>query len=176
MKVQEHKRRLIERHDLRERIMGRDDMLSKSQAMGKVREQRDALLVRTSTLPFAPRPNTLPCGIPFSPKVISAKDIPRNDFKMYDAVLEDHGPALPPMDPEMEKFLPMLQDYLTRTHVPLSSSFFETLMVSCIVQESGGISNTNAYATSDDYVWDVFYRRPYSLSEWNSFAANYGTV
>ena len=34
---------------------------------------------------------------------------------MYDAVLEDQGPTLPPMDPEVEKFLPMLQDYLTRT-------------------------------------------------------------
>ncbi|KAG8214788.1 hypothetical protein J3R82DRAFT_9924 [Butyriboletus roseoflavus] len=94
------------------------------------------------------------------PKVISSKDISRNDFKMYDAVPEDLGTALPPMDPEMEKFLPMLQDYLT-----LQST------------TSSVVSNTNSYVTtSNDYVWDVFYRRPYSLSEWDSFAANYGTV
>ncbi|KAF8552758.1 hypothetical protein OG21DRAFT_1339009 [Imleria badia] len=105
----------------------------------------------------SPSPYLTACGVFLSPKVISSKDISRNDFRMYDAVLEDQGLALPPMDPEMEKFLPMLQDYLT-------------------LQESGGISNTNTYAAAADYVWDVFYRRPYSLSEWNSFAVNYGTV
>jgi len=94
------------------------------------------------------------------PKVISSKDIPRNDFKMYDAVLEEQGPASPPMDLEMEKFLPMLQDYLTLQETA----------------SSGVIPNSNLYAATGDYVWDVFYRRPYSLSEWNSFAVNYGTV
>lgn len=98
---------------------------------------------------------------------------------MYDAVLEDQGSMLPPVDLEMEKFLPMLQDYLTRTQ-PISFSCTNKLMVQPIpVQEtSGAISNTNVHpaAVRDDYVWDVFYRRPYSLSEWNSFAANYGTV
>ncbi|KAH0832230.1 hypothetical protein J3R83DRAFT_13201 [Lanmaoa asiatica] len=95
------------------------------------------------------------------PKVISSKDISRNDFKMYDAVLENQGPVLPSMDPEMEKFLPMLQDYLTLQETASPSV----------------VSNTNPYAsTSDDYVWDVFYRRPYSLSEWNSFAAKFGTL
>ncbi|KAF8440958.1 hypothetical protein L210DRAFT_3621282 [Boletus edulis BED1] len=98
------------------------------------------------------------------PKVISSKDVPRNDFRMYDAVLEDKGPSLPPMDPEMEKFLPMLQDYLTLQETTSASS----------VNPS---SSSDSYAsTRDDYVWDVFYRRPYSLSEWNSIAANYGMV
>ncbi|KAG9315538.1 hypothetical protein JVU11DRAFT_3158 [Chiua virens] len=93
------------------------------------------------------------------PKVISSKDIQRNDFKMYDAVLEDQGS---PVDPEMENFLPMLQDYLTLQDATMSS-----------VVAPG----TNPYAIpNEDYVWDVFYRRPYSLSEWNSFAANFGTV
>jgi hypothetical protein len=96
------------------------------------------------------------------PKVISSKDIPRNDFKMYEAVLEDQGPTLPPMDPEVEKFLPMLQDYLTLQDTTPSSV----------------IPNANSYATTSDgdYVWDVFYRRPYSISEWNSFPPNYGTL
>ncbi|KIJ14928.1 hypothetical protein PAXINDRAFT_12198 [Paxillus involutus ATCC 200175] len=96
------------------------------------------------------------------PKVLSSKDIAQNDFKMYDAVLQHQGSSLPPMDPEMEKFLPMLQDYLTLRDT----------------SSSGPISNAPLKdgATGDEYVWDVFYRRPYSLSEWNSFAANVGTV
>jgi hypothetical protein len=46
---------------------------------------------------------------------------------MYDAVLEEQGPASPPMDLEMEKFLPMLQDYLTRTQLS-PFSLIEMLM------------------------------------------------
>ena len=49
-----------------------------------------------------------------------------------------------------------------------------------VVQEtsaSSGVPDASVLATSnDDYVWDVFYRRPFSLSEWNAFAANVGTV
>lgn len=30
--------------------------------------------------------------------------------------------------------------------------------------------------SDDDYVWDVFYHRPASLSEWNAVAANIGTL
>lgn len=29
---------------------------------------------------------------------------------------------------------------------------------------------------SGDYVWDVFYHRPVTLSEWNSVAARTGTL
>lgn len=36
--------------------------------------------------------------------------------------------------------------------------------------------NTSAPQESDDYVWDVFYHRPASLSEWNHVAANVGTL
>ncbi|KIJ60290.1 hypothetical protein HYDPIDRAFT_32410 [Hydnomerulius pinastri MD-312] len=99
------------------------------------------------------------------PKVISAKDIPQNDFKMYDAVLAEQGPSLPALDTEMEKFLPMLQDYLTLQDATSSGS----------VPLSSSTSVEDA-STSNDYVWDVFYRRPYSLAEWNSVAANVGTV
>lgn len=68
------------------------------------------------------------CALP-SPKVISSKDVPRNDFRMYDAVPEDQGSTLPPMDPEMDKFLPMLQDYLTCTR-PSSRARGEKLTIS----------------------------------------------
>ena len=52
-----------------------------------------------------------------SPKVISSKALPQKecllpDFKMYDAIPAPSMPTSPPMDSEMEKFLPMLNDYL----------------------------------------------------------------
>jgi hypothetical protein len=75
------------------------------------------------------RPPTSPCVIdPLTlillpthfaitrPKVLSAKDLPpkiRNpDFKMFDAVLATDKLVPPAVDSEMEKFLPMLNDYL----------------------------------------------------------------
>ncbi|KAF9220492.1 hypothetical protein BS17DRAFT_315514 [Gyrodon lividus] len=99
------------------------------------------------------------------PKVLPSKDITQNDFKMYDAVLEPQDSSLPPMDSEMEKFLPMLQDYLT-LHDTSSSGAVSTTTNTSFTDVAAG----------DEYVWDVFYRRPYSSSEWNSFAANVGTV
>jgi hypothetical protein len=53
------------------------------------------------------------------PKVISAKDVPpkakATGFKLYDAVLSADKPPVPEADEEMEKFLPMLNEYLRRT-------------------------------------------------------------
>jgi hypothetical protein len=44
---------------------------------------------------------------------MSAKDVQsQNDFRMYDAVPADQKLASPIFDSEMEKFLPMLQNYL----------------------------------------------------------------
>ena len=60
----------------------------------------------------------------FRPKVISSKDLPpktaNHDIKMYDAVLEkDKSPRESAMvDAEMDKFLPMLKDYLKRASSP----------------------------------------------------------
>ncbi|KAI6042622.1 hypothetical protein EDC04DRAFT_2657488 [Pisolithus marmoratus] len=92
------------------------------------------------------------------PKVISAKDALQNDFKMYDAVPAGQETAMQPLDPEMDKFLPMLQDYLRLSEV--GSSF----------------KGERVAPVKGDYVWDVFYRRPYSLDEWQSLAANVGTL
>src|SRR5882762_5624663 len=50
-----------------------------------------------------------------SPKVMSHKDLPQKEmgFKMYDVILSGEGDApAPTFDPEMEKFMPMLTDYL----------------------------------------------------------------
>ncbi|OJA21490.1 hypothetical protein AZE42_03279 [Rhizopogon vesiculosus] len=90
------------------------------------------------------------------PKVISAKDVQsQNDFRMYDAVPADQVQASPIFDSEMEKFLPMLQNYLRMNEEPS--------------RVPSGIPQ------AEDYVWDVFYRRPCTLNEWNS-VANIGTL
>ena len=51
--------------------------------------------------------------------MLPSKDLPQKngkDFKMYDAVLSaDNLPELV-LDPEMEKFMPMLNDYLKCKH------------------------------------------------------------
>ncbi|KAF4581552.1 hypothetical protein EYR40_009836 [Pleurotus pulmonarius] len=93
------------------------------------------------------------------PVVISSKDVrPKSpEIKLYDAVVSNDAPDA---DPEMEKFLPMIRDYLTLHDIPLDAD----------------TRNTNAVQESDDYVWDVFYHRPASLSEWNHVAANVGTL
>ncbi|KAG2034873.1 hypothetical protein BDR03DRAFT_1001347 [Suillus americanus] len=90
------------------------------------------------------------------PKVISAKDArSQSDFRMYDAVPADKKPTSPVFDSDMAKFLPMLQNYLRMNDEPS-----EVL---------------SAAPPVEDYVWDVFYRRPCTLSEWNS-VANIGTL
>ncbi|KAJ7465301.1 hypothetical protein FB451DRAFT_1488972 [Mycena latifolia] len=102
------------------------------------------------------------------PKVVSAKDLPpktkNTGFKLYDAVLAaDKGPTAE-ADAEMEKFMPMLDEYLRLNDIAASasaSSVAETLPPSA--------------SSTDDYVWDVFYHRPATLTEWNE-AANVGTL
>ena len=49
-----------------------------------------------------------------SPKVLSAKDIAKSpvDFKMYDAILADQQSLSADDSSEVNKFLPMLNDYL----------------------------------------------------------------
>jgi len=102
------------------------------------------------------------------PKVISAKDVlPKTKdtgFKLYDAVLSADKAKNAQADEEMEKFLPMLNEYLTLNDIAISAP-------------SSSVAENSAPSTSstDDYVWDVFYHRPATLSEWNE-AANVGTL
>ncbi|KAF8654619.1 hypothetical protein AX16_003530 [Volvariella volvacea WC 439] len=104
------------------------------------------------------------------PKVISVKDLPstkvsRSDFRLYDAVLskEDRRPA-PAVDPEMEKFIPLLNDYLKLHDIRPEAA-------------AGGLPTDSHLGSDseDDYVWDVFYHRPATLTEWNA-AANVGMI
>jgi hypothetical protein len=104
------------------------------------------------------------------PKIISHKDLAskKTDFKLYDAILSDGDVAPPPpmFDSEMDKFMPLLQDYL-KIHdmTPPGSS----------TAEESPVSVTESKVEGDDYVWDVFYHRPTKLSEWNA-VANIGTL
>ncbi|KAJ7366552.1 hypothetical protein DFH08DRAFT_909780 [Mycena albidolilacea] len=102
------------------------------------------------------------------PKVVSAKDVlpkPKDTgFKLYDAVLSaDKSTAK--SDEEMEKFMPMLNEYLKIHDISTSSS-------ASSVSETFPPPESSA---TDDYVWDVFYHRPATLTEWNE-AANVGTL
>ncbi|KAJ7164699.1 hypothetical protein C8R43DRAFT_988057, partial [Mycena crocata] len=101
------------------------------------------------------------------PKVISAKDLPPKTkdtgFKLYDAILSaDGAPAA--ADDEMDKFLPMLNEYLKLNDITASAS-----AASSVADLPPSVSSV------DDYVWDVFYHRPATLTEWNE-AANVGTL
>ncbi|KAG6832023.1 hypothetical protein H0H92_006059 [Tricholoma furcatifolium] len=101
------------------------------------------------------------------PKVISAKDAPpkraQPDIKLYDAVLTTDTAAPSALDSEMEKFIPMLNDYLKLHDVVLNP------------QSKDGSSGGDITMQNDDYVWDVFYHRPATLSEWVQ-AANVATI
>ncbi|KAF7365450.1 hypothetical protein MVEN_00418000 [Mycena venus] len=103
------------------------------------------------------------------PKVISAKDVlPKakdTGFKLYDAVLSADK-AKVENDEEMEKFMPMLNEYLKINDIATSAS-------TSSVPETPALSESSS--STDDYVWDVFYHRPVTLTEWNE-AANVGTL
>ncbi|KAL0578943.1 hypothetical protein V5O48_003034 [Marasmius crinis-equi] len=75
------------------------------------------------------------------PPVLSSKELQAQaqnaDFKMYDAVLERTEEQ--PMDPEIEKIMPLLQAYLKTSNTPATPETFED---------------------DSDYVWDIFYHRP----------------
>ncbi|KAJ6466386.1 hypothetical protein C8R45DRAFT_839220 [Mycena sanguinolenta] len=103
------------------------------------------------------------------PKVVSAKDVlPKvkdTGFKLYDAVLSaDKSTTVG--DEEMEKFMPMLSEYLKLNDISASTS------TSSVVET---LPPSESSSASEDYVWDVFYHRPATLTEWNE-AANVGTL
>lgn len=83
------------------------------------------------------------------------------EFKLYDAIPAEQAPIYQnAMSDEMDKFLPLLNDYL-RIHD---------------ISASSNVLTPAANRPSDDWVWDVFYHRPATLSEWNNIAANVGTL
>ncbi|KAF8158231.1 hypothetical protein B0H34DRAFT_674684 [Crassisporium funariophilum] len=111
------------------------------------------------------------------PKVLSSKEMETKksvDFKMYDAIPTTQPSVPEKEDAEMDKFLPMLNDYLKINHDEASTSTSAPVLKK---PSNVGSSRTVPPATTaeGDYVWDVFYHRPATLSEWNE-AANVGTL
>ncbi|KAJ3505289.1 hypothetical protein NLJ89_g7498 [Agrocybe chaxingu] len=91
-----------------------------------------------------------------SPRVIPAKELEEQaphsrDFKMFDA------------------FLPMLNDYLKIHEMDTEKDS----NVKPLKKPSS--QSVPMLPLTDDYVWDVFYHRPVTLSEWGE-AANVGTL
>ncbi|KIK03305.1 hypothetical protein K443DRAFT_95367 [Laccaria amethystina LaAM-08-1] len=102
------------------------------------------------------------------PKVVSAKDLSAksrlHDFKMYDAIPSTRKASKRlEIDSEMEKFLPMLNDYL------------KIQDINPILVSDPSMAAPESLYSEGDYVWDVFYHRPATLSEWNE-VANIGTL
>src|SRR5437660_7429283 len=77
---------------------------------------------------------------------------------------------------QVDKFLPMLQEYLTRASA--SSISLHTLTVLTVANTVNGVprEHTGGAVRAVDYVWDVFYRRACSYAEWTVVSANAGTV
>jgi len=107
------------------------------------------------------------------PKASSPSDPPKNPpIRMYDAVpSKAKSIQASETDPEMEKFLPMLKDYLKIHDISPNSPISSTAATPKV--RSGTPAGDDE---SGDYVWDVFYHRPVTLSEWNSVAARTGTL
>ncbi|KAJ3549153.1 hypothetical protein NMY22_g984 [Coprinellus aureogranulatus] len=95
------------------------------------------------------------------------------DFKMFDVVAT--GPAVQeePDDPEMVKFQNMLSDYLKFNDIDVSSPP-PVLPAGSPITVHPSINDSRPKPPQDDddgdYVWDVFFHRPTTLSEWNDLA------
>jgi len=116
------------------------------------------------------------------PKVLSSKDLPLTSsasFRVYDAVLESDEPKDANMsndDPEMEKFQSLLKDYLSVSEsanaLPPSQSRSLLTPSLSLASIPASVSSTSI---ADDYVYDVFYHRPTTVSQWTE-SENMGTI
>jgi hypothetical protein len=112
------------------------------------------------------------------PKVISHKETTKlkSDFAYYDAILAAEKEASSKEDSEMDKFVPLLEEYLRSKHTitAIQLLFYPHVLVGNIGLSSS--SGTSAEAAEDDYVWDIFYHYPVKLNEWSKAAVNIGTL
>ncbi|KAF8636003.1 hypothetical protein AX15_000164 [Amanita polypyramis BW_CC] len=97
------------------------------------------------------------------PTVVSAKEAAQPIFKMYDAIPSPEK-TRPSVDSDIEKFLPLLNDYLTLNEISLSAPDQQKKEQDTVIPlvDASKIPKT----TRDDYVWDIFYRRPAKADEW----------
>jgi len=93
------------------------------------------------------------------PTVVSSKDV-TSTFKMYDAI-PSPVKSRASIESDIEKFLPLLNDYLSLHDISLSPSG-RPKKEQEIIAPLAGASGT----ATDDYVWDIFYRRPGATDEW----------
>ena len=131
-----------------------------------------------------------------SPKVLSSKDLAARvpAVRILDAELaptEEHEEV----DPEMEKFQALLQDYLTSKHschisgfpIPQYNTVNEKVVETVpaprankahdkVTNPTMSASTSSAMSTtSDDYVYDIFIHRTTALPEWAQ-SANAATI
>ncbi|KAH8114547.1 hypothetical protein DFH11DRAFT_1595123 [Phellopilus nigrolimitatus] len=107
------------------------------------------------------------------PKVLSSKDLEQSSSKLriYDAVLAPPEPEVE-VDPEMEKFQLLVQDYLTVNDSISSQAIPDSQPAQQrIARNVSGLSRPS----SGEFVYDIFYHRPSTLSEM-TVAANMATV
>ncbi|TCD62096.1 hypothetical protein EIP91_007471 [Steccherinum ochraceum] len=94
------------------------------------------------------------------PKVVAYKDLVAQDsqpsFTMYDAVPSTSSLASAPADEtdhEVDKFLPMLKEYLRVNDISSSTPLPSSTSLAAVA------------TPGDEYVWDVFYQRPTTFQE-----------
>jgi hypothetical protein len=108
-----------------------------------------------------------------SPPVISSRTKQtKANFNLYDAVPDSklQTPASP-VDPEIERFLPLLQEYLKVSEIDLSPPAPAPAAGRPRSQSNVDPDAETRIGTEDedDYVWDVYYYRP-TLTAWNALA------
>ncbi|KAI0271794.1 hypothetical protein BGY98DRAFT_1006032 [Russula aff. rugulosa BPL654] len=123
-----------------------------------------------------------PTSRSFSPVTSPAKDGGDNghlDYKVYDAVLTSDPSS--PVDPEMEKFLPLLEEYLTIHDIKPRVTRAAESVGSLTPSGSRSLAPVPItipppILTNDDpdYVWDVFYHRAGLTDRYD--AANVATL
>ena len=81
---------------------------------------------------------------------------------MYDAIPEPNflaNKTTDPVDPEIAKFLPMLQEYLRS--MPTAIVYLIEINFILVNDEPSNIASNSAKGDrGEEYVWDVFYHRP----------------
>ncbi|KAH9059905.1 hypothetical protein EDB87DRAFT_1684173 [Lactarius vividus] len=118
--------------------------------------------------------DTSPTPDTASPPSTLGEDNGQLEFKLYDAILTSDATSA--VDPEMEKFLPLLQEYLTIHDIKPSTS--RTSNSAGSLTPSGSRSAPVAVSApapipprdDPDFVWDVFYHRAGLTNEYDAAA------
>ncbi|KAI0299584.1 hypothetical protein BC826DRAFT_995379 [Russula brevipes] len=141
-------------------------------------------LSRQYTVVLDDKPPTPSSAKPSPTSLIPTKDIIGDDghldFKLYDAVLTSNPSS--PVDPEMDKFLPLLEEYLTirdikppGVRVADSTGSLTPSGSRSFAPVPNAVPASFPLSDDPDYVWDVFYHRAGLLNDHDA-AANVATL